>query len=363
MATQKTGKISDEAPRPHHLDNWVRGVGLHSLANLTDNTKQAKQSKEDLLKKVSLNSVAQMSLQPGPPPKWTFSEYDPAEAMAMLHPRAPFNNDTAVIIDLCDEASDQELDGSRTDLSNHTDAETEAKVRLEQLNESKQTNRDEERQSHYERNLQPRNSYGSTSSTFPELVSVKSEKSCTEMKTVRAPSELPRHLLDQIDEWYDADPGKLPPFATACNYKLSLYQTLKGAPMIYWHKSGKPLEVSWVELPKHLYPASLTKRGTWRVLVAKGESIPPFICRYHGPCKNNKFSSTGTIFKAWVGMDAINKNGFELEPSVFKVPAQMEITDKSAPLEQELPEKTHQNNSRSPRKDRKPPKLDPEHVY
>jgi hypothetical protein len=275
------------------------------------------------------------------------------------------------VIDLCTEYSDQELDGLRTESSyNGIDVEPQAKVKFGQLNGSERTNRGQERQSHHERNSQPRESYGKSSSTIPKPASVKSETTCTEVTAVRGPSEnvnvttsfkLPRHLLDQIEEWYDSDPGKLPPFSTSG--KDNVYQTVKGAPMTYWHKAGKPLEVARVDLPKHLYPASLTRNGTWRLLVAKGESVPAFIIRYQGTCKNATFGRAGTQYKAWVGMDIINKDGFELEPSVFKVPVQMKFGDQSAPSSQELSEKIHQNNSRLLRKDMKPPKPNPGEVY
>jgi hypothetical protein len=133
------------------------------------------------------------------------------------------------------------------------------------------------------------------------------------------PSTLPLQLLDQIYEWNDHNPGRSPPFAAMYNPKIPLYETLAGVRTSFWHKSGTKLKVGWYDLPEGLYPQSMNQASYLRLLVVYCGPLGPCFCRYYSTSGPRWSKGRGTAYKAWIGFDGLNKNGFEFEPSIFKI--------------------------------------------
>jgi hypothetical protein len=162
-------------------------------------------------------------------------------------------------------------------------------------------------------------SRSSSDQALPTPLSIKTELDDTD-NTLSQPDLLPHHLIDQIDDWYDRNPGKPPPFSTTCNSNtFSAYGNTSNSRCVYWHKSGKILDVAVYDLPTNLFPQNLNRVTCKRLLVAKGDAIAPFIIHHASFGYVAWHQAKGTIYKAWVGLDRPNEDGFEFDPSVLKV--------------------------------------------
>lgn len=328
MAAQEIGTRPFQLPSPNHLDDLLRGAGTLSSASVMMHG--------DSRKGLESGVIATNSLPTAISDKASFESIAATQDPQIDNPRscsvlsADSESNTVVIIDLRGEDFGQEP-ASKSAVPHQTETDSEFNVKFDQAKFIENTQRC--RMQQHDRQLNPfgHHLYGDETDAPPRPVSIKPETTKRKLQmsielqendTIGTmPPQLPQNLEEQIDEWYDQNPGKLPAFATWCNKYASVYATSKGDPMAYWHKSGQPLEVARYGLPEHLYPASLTAKGYLRLLVAKGKSIQPFIIRFSSSCKDPIFNGMGSAYKAWVGMDTINKDGFEFEPSVFKVPA------------------------------------------
>ena len=347
MAAQDIGTWPFQLPSPNHLDDLMGSAGTLSSASVM--------MPRDSRTRSESSSIATNSLPTGISDEAPFQSIAAIQDPQKENPRsysvhpACFDGNSVVIIDLCEEDFDQEP-ASKSAALQQVDTDSVFNVKFERAKFIENTQRSQMQQRDHQYTLSGQHLYGDGIDVLPTPASIKPET--TKMKVQMSielqendtmgmmPSQLPQHLEEQIDEWYDQNSGKLPPFATSYNKSVSVYATSKGDPMAYWHKSGKPLEVARYELPEHLYPASLTAKGHLRLLVAKGKSIQPFIIRFSSSCKNQIFNSMGSGHEAWVGMDRINKDGLELEPSVFKVPARngraASVSSASRTAEEEL---------------------------
>lgn len=206
------------------------------------------------------------------------------------------------------------------------------------------------------------------SEALPTPVGIKQE--CLEHTAANSPGEdnsdpgkdlsqrLPANLLDQVDEWYDHNPGRRPPFATTFVPNISLYEDAKGVSASYWHKSGKVLDVMWYDLPKHLYPSLAIKKTYFRVKVARGHMLSPCFFRCAQVPLASWAKGKGTMYKAWAGFEGLNKDGFEFEPSIFKSAGTKDTNmDPVSDLASETTSDSFQPLHKSLRTNRKPPQL------
>jgi hypothetical protein len=178
---------------------------------------------------------------------------------------------TAPIIDLNDINSESDTEGVLPEQTSKLLGDKDVKIEEEsdntELGASSMTQRTPTRQTNSTSVLQG----------LPTPFSIMTEPG----NIIPQPDPLPQHLLDQVDEWYDRNPGKPPPFATTCKSNtFSVYGNTSESRFGYRHKSGKSLEVVVHTLPTNLYPHSLNKVNCKRLLVAKGDGVAPFIMHH-----------------------------------------------------------------------------------
>jgi hypothetical protein len=256
------------------------------------------------------------------------SESEVENLQACVAHSAHSNSTAVVIVDLCDEDRDQEpVLGITT--PQQVSPRIQTNVKFAQAKFIDNTQKEEKRQLLHPCTPPHQTLYRSDTGTSLtpidiDAIQVKAEDEWTEECVVpnltrKMSPALPLHLKDQIDEWYDRHPGQTPPFAKMCIPLVSLYVTASGAGASWWHRSGELLSVKWYDLPEHLYPKSVDGVPQQRVMVAEGPSLEPCFYRYAFSGGFPSRKGSGSAYKAWVGYDGFNTNGFELQPSIFKV--------------------------------------------
>jgi hypothetical protein len=127
-------------------------------------------------------------------------------------------------------------------------------------------------------------------------------------------TDVPPVIQAQLEAWYLRYGRVAPPCATTA-FAHNLYKSSKAGAVAHWvHKSGEKLQVSMYRLEN----VQLNKTGMPRqkIIVAQGPTHGPFIVCYTTQ-KNMEVS--GIAYRIWQGVGGEDKNGFELQPSVFKV--------------------------------------------
>jgi hypothetical protein len=337
MATQVTGerphqvvRLTGERPyqvvRLSHLGERIRDVRTQPSASLIGTTYQAEQSKEYLLKRAEMDSAAQLRLQLSTAPKSINLKHEPAQPV--WNSLALFKKDNVVVIDLCDETSDQDMEAplnalkveplpeGETGVSGHCTVSTHSTSNFDSL--QGRTERTAMRQVSIDMPQVSNVSIGNKPEKFSRQATLAKHEEDS-LESWGLPSTLPLQLLDQIYEWNDHNPGRSPPFAAMYNPKIPLYETLAGVRTSFWHKSGTKLKVGWYDLPEGLYPQSMNQASYLRLLVVYCGPLGPCFCRYYSTSGPRWSKGRGTAYKAWIGFDGLNKNGFEFEPSIFKI--------------------------------------------
>ena len=374
MATQMTGerphqvvRLTGERPyqvvRLSHLGELVRDVRTQPLASLIGTTYQAEKSKEDLLKRVSVESAAQMISQPSTAPKLINLKHEPAQPV--WNSLALFKQDDVVVIDLCDETSDQDMEAptnalkveplpeGETSVSDQCTISTHSTSKFSSLRGT--TERTAIRQVSNDMPLASNMLIGTKCEKFSRQATLAKQEEDS-LESWGLPATLPLQLLDQVHEWNDHNPGRTPPFAAMYNPKIPLYETLTGVKTSFWHKSGGKLKVGWYDLPEGLYPQATNQVSYLRLLVAFCGPLGPCFYRYSSTSGPPSFKARGTAYKAWIGFDGFNKNGFEFEPSMIKI-ADTRNTDETSPsvLSTGTSGNTSETQHKSSRRNRKPP--------
>jgi hypothetical protein len=132
--------------------------------------------------------------------------------------------------------------------------------------------------------------------------------------TVDPTTEIPPVIQAQLEAWYLRYGRVTPPCATTA-FAQNLYKSGKAGTAAHWvHKSGENLQVSMYRLEN----VKLNKTGMPRqkVIVAQGPTHGPFIVCY---TTQKGMELSGSAYRIWQGVGGEDKNGFELQPSVYKV--------------------------------------------
>jgi hypothetical protein len=127
-------------------------------------------------------------------------------------------------------------------------------------------------------------------------------------------TDVPPVIQAQLEAWYLRYGRVAPPCATTA-FAHNLHKSGKAGAAAHWvHKSGENLRVTMYRLEN----IQLNKTGMPRqkIIVAQGPTHGPFIVCYTTQ-KNMEVS--GSAYRIWQGVGGEDKNGFELQPSVYKV--------------------------------------------
>ena len=326
MATLNPGSEPYQDSLLSYLDEWVRDVGPQNLVVSARTTKQAGKNNDELGKEDLPQSATARELQDSTGSMGPIAKLKPTKAAYFSS--APFDKDATVIIDLCEEISGQEmpqpanspkpqpLPGANTISRGKSTDSTHSTAKFDGLHG--RTDITATRQ--YFSEVPPASNIGigiKHEKVVPKAaLGTQKEES---LNSWGLPVKMPLQLLDQVHEWNDHNPRQTPPFATMYNPNSPLHETPAGVGASFWHESGKKLKVGWYDLPKRLYPQSTNHGTCLRLLVAYHGPLGPCFCRYASPGKPTWSKERATAYKAWIGFDGLNKNGFEFKPSIFKI--------------------------------------------
>jgi hypothetical protein len=154
----------------------------------------------------------------------------------------------------------------------------------------------------------------SSASLITEMAQASSAGQDEATNTTDLSTELPPVIQAQLEAWYLRYGRVVPPCATTA-FAHNLYKSGKAGAAAHWvHKSGENLQVCMYRLEN----VQLNKTGMprQRIIVAQGPTYGPFIVCYTTQ-KNMEVS--GSAYRIWQGVGGEDKNGFELQPSVYKV--------------------------------------------
>ena len=172
---------------------------------------------------------------------------------------------------------------------------------------------------------------------------------------------LSENIRELIKDWSDQQGASWRPEELPCASNLNIpafIDGLSGHHIKWKHVSGENLTVKMFYLGKLSdEPVGRPWYGVFKtVLVARGNTVPPFIIRYRGNDPTEREATFSlypdsscahvTPYKAWVGVSG-DKDGFEATPSVTKYYDRPEIQQKR-PVKRPLPTAEKTGPTKSP---------------
>ena len=146
---------------------------------------------------------------------------------------------------------------------------------------------------------------------------------------------LPSTIREVLEKWYAREGRqKPPPCAVRKAVSKTVNTTFTGGPVTYVYTTGEVLAVEMYALPEFFG----SRHDKQFILVAAGDTQGPFIIAYLDNKTEGK-SCRSMRYLIWEGIDSPDKDGWEEQPSIRKVPEpQSEVRYQHQPSTREIPQ-------------------------